>query len=341
MEIALCIIAASYFAFAFRDVQSVVYIAAVAYVLHMFINHPSLFSNGPATPTASIDIDEQAPAPASHRQTRLPEPSATATAAPPLSETPTPITITPSSLSSRSSRSSRSSPHPQAQGKPSRYTFDPINGGVVHPVDSSSFGSPRGSPRPTPTSAVTSCSTLASPSPSALRRPHRIPDISAGRSPILPVRSVSPPPLSYTPNEHAEPGPAAQAEMAEMPSQIVHTEMVARPKLTLETIHTTPAEKATHRRMGSHRHHSHHTHHTHHHSHSRSHHRQRSSRSPVSFSDATGSCDPDYDSDSSRASTSSTRSTTSSYRSHGLPSYEKHVRFNAAPPRLCFPYWAM
>jgi len=60
MEIALCIVVAAYFAFAFRDVQSVLYITAVAYVLHMFINNPRLFSNGPATTNNTVHFDQQA-----------------------------------------------------------------------------------------------------------------------------------------------------------------------------------------------------------------------------------------------------------------------------------------
>lgn len=290
MEIALCIIVASYFAFAFRDVQSVLYMAAVAYVLHMFINNPRLFSNGSATTTTNdtVHIDQQALVPPSHEQP-APSPTATLTAATPFTPTTsaTPTAVTPVRLSQPTPRT--------VQRKASRYTFDPINGGVVH--------SPIGSPKQA--LASTSC-VLAS--PSGLRRPHRVPDVSAGKSPVL---SASP--LSYLPNEYPEPSVAQE----EIVNRVVHTEMVTRPVLAVRV----NAEKSPHRRIGSH-------HHRHHHSHSRSHHRQRSSRSPVSFSDTTaaGSGDHDYDSDSSHASTSSTRSTTSSRVSCGLPSYEKHVR---------------
>lgn len=305
MEVALCIIVASYFAFAFSDLQSVLYIAAVAYVLHTFINNPRLFSNGLATTTPhtiltdhSVHIDQQAPVVPPHKQPSPNLPTAT---------TPTPTTRATTSPipSTRSSQPTR---------KPSRYTFDSVNGGVVH----SQFGSPRQTlaTLASPSSALASPSiTLAS--PSGLRRPHRVPDVSAGRSPILPVLTASP--VSYLPTEQLEPSPVARAEMF---NRVVRTEMVTKPRLALETKQATPTERSPHRRIGSH-------HHRHHHSHSRSHHRHRSSRSPMSFSDATaaGSGDQDYDSDSSRASTSSTRSTTSSHRSsYGLPSYEKHVR---------------
>ena len=294
MEIALCIIVASYFAFAFRDVQSVLYIAVVAYMLRMFINNPQLFSNGPAATTPgtittdnTAHFDQQAPVAPSHKQLSQTLP----TAATPLTQTST----TPATTSPVTART--------VQRKASRYTFDPINGGVVH----SPFGSPR-------KSFPSTSSTLAS--TSGLRRSHRIPDVSSGRSPFLPVLSVSP--ASYLPNEQHESSLVARAEVA---NRVVHTELVTKPELALETEQATRVEKSPHRRIGSY-------HQRHHHSHAHSHHRRRTSRSPMSFSDttATGSGDHDYDSDSSRASTSSTRSTTSSQRSYGFPSYEKHVR---------------
>lgn len=297
MEIALCIIVATYFAFAFRDMQSFLYIAAVSYMLHMFINNPRLFSNGSATTVPPITtttdntayFDQQAPVAPSHKQL-------SPTAATPLTQTPTTPAATLPTTSTRSSQPTTRT----AQRKPSRYSFDPINGGVVHYP----FGSPK-----QPTS-----STL--PSPSGLKRSHRVPDVSAGRSPILPALSVSPD--SYLPIEQHESYPVARAEMA---SRVVHTEMVEKPKLALETEQALPAKKSPHRRVGSH-------HHRHHHSNSHSYHRRRISRSPMSFSDATaaGSGDQDYDSDSSHASTSYTRSSISSLESCGLPSYEKHVR---------------
>ena len=298
MEIALCIVAATYLAFAFRDMQSFLYIAGVSYMLHMFINNPGLFSNGSATTvppitTSTTDntahLDQQAPVAPSHKQLS------------PTAATPSTTGSRTATLPTTFTRSSQSTT-PTVQRKPSRYTFDPINGGVVH----FPFGSPK----------QTTPSTL--PSPSGLKRSHRVPDVSAGRSPILPVLSVSPD--SYLPNEQHESYPMAQAEVA---SRIVHTEMVEKPKLTLETEQALPAKKSLHRRVGSH-HHRHH--HSNSHSNSHSYHRRRISRSPMLFSDATaaGSGDQDYDSDSSHASTS--YSSISSLDSCGLPSYEKHVR---------------
>ena len=290
MEIALCIVVAAYFAFAFRDVQSVLYITAVAYVLHMFINNPRLFSNGPAT-TNTVHFDQQASVPPSHEQ---PSPSETNLL------TQTPITST-TSETFTPTRLSQPAPH-TVQRKTSRYTFDPVKGGVVH--------SPSASPKPTlaPTSSAPT-------SPSGFRRPHRVPDVSAGKSPILPVLTASP--VSYLPNEY----PESSVAHGEVLNRIVHTEMVKTPRLSVQINEATVAERSPHRRIGS-------QHRKHHHSHSRSHHRQRSSRSPMSFSDATaaGSGEHDYESDSSHASTSSTRSTTSTRLSYGLPSYEKHVR---------------
>ena len=299
MEIALCMIAAAYFAFAFRDVQSVLYMAGVAYVLHMFINNPRLFSNGPATTNNTVRIDQQASVPHSHEQEQPPSPTPTATnlltqsLQTSASPTPTPTAFTPVHSSQPAQRT--------VQRKTSRYTFDPVKGGAVH-------------------SPLVSASSVPI-SPSGTRRPHRVPDVSAGRSPlvpkspILPVLSASP--VSYLPNEFPEPSVAH----GEVLNQIVHTEMVKTPTPG-RTNQATAAESSPHRRIGSH-------HRRHHQSHSRSHHRQRSSRSPMmSFSDATaaGSGDHDYESDSSHASTSSTRSTTSTRFSYGLPSYEKHVR---------------
>ncbi len=290
METALCILVAAYFAFAFRDVQSVIYITAVAYVLRMFINNPRLFSNGPATTNHTVHFDQQASVPPSHEQSTPPA----ATQNPISTPTPTPETFTPIHLSKPAPRT--------VQRKTSRYTFDPVNGGVVH--------SPSASAKPTLASTRS-----ASTSPSGFRRPHRVPDVSAGKSPILPVLTASP--VSYLPNEFSE----SSVAHGEVLNQIVHTEMVKTPRLSVQVDQATLAERSPHRRIGS-------QHRKHHHSHSRSHHRQRSSRSPLSFSDATaaGSGDHDYESDSSHASTSSTRSTTSTHLSYGLPSYEKHVR---------------
>jgi len=304
MEIALCIIVAAYFAFAFRDVQSVLYMAGVAYVLHMFINNPRLFSNGPATTNNTVHIDQQASVAPLHEQ---PSPTAATlvTQNPITSTTPTPTPVPPVRSSQPATRA--------VHRMPSRYTFDPVNGGAVH--------SPSVSPK----------QTLASPSsapvsPSGFRRRHRVPDVSAGKSPILTAS-----PVSFLPNERPE-SPVAHGEVV---NRIVHTEMVTTPRLAVQTNQVTVAEKSPHQRIGSH-------HHRHHHSHSRSHHRLRSSRSPMSFSDstATGSGDHDYESDSSHASTSSTRSTTSSrISSYGLPSYEKHVRCRATATIPLFSYF--
>ena len=291
MEIALCIVVAAYFAFAFRDVQSVLYITAVAYVLHMFINNPRLFSNGPATTNDTVHFDQQASVAPSHEQS---SPSAahllTQNPIPPT----TPEAFTPTHLSQPALHT--------VQRKTSRYTFDPVNGGVVH--------SPSVSAKPT-LPPINSPPT----SPSGFRRPHRVPDVSAGRSPILPVLTASP--VSYLPNQY----PESSVAHGEVLNRIVHTEMVKTPRLSVQINEATVAERSPHRRIGS-------QHRKHHHSHSRSHHRQRSFRSPMSFSDTTaaGSGEHDYESDSSHASTSSTRSTTSTHLSYGLPSYEKHVR---------------
>ena len=291
MEIALCMIVAAYFAFAFRDVQSVLYMAGVAYVLHMFINNPRLFSNGPATTNNTVRIDQQASVP-SHEQPSSPAPTATTLLTQNLKPSTTPTSSTTPFTPIHPSQPAQRT----VQRKTSRYTFDPVKGGVVH-------------------------SPLVS-SPSGTRRPHRVPDISAGKSPIvsknpiLPVLSASP--ASYLPNEFPEPSVAH----GEVLNQIVHTEMVKTPRLSVQIDQATAAASSAHRRIGSH-------HCEHHKLHSRSHHRQRSSRSPMmSFSDATatGSGDYDYESDSSHASTSSTRSSTSTRLSYGLPSYEKHVR---------------
>lgn len=304
MEIALCIIVAAYFAFAFSDVQSVIYIAAVAYVLHMFINNPRLFSNGSngsATTNDTVHIDQQASVtplsanPLHELEQPSPKAATLVTQNPMTSPTPKPASPI---------RSSQPAPR-AARRMPSRYSFDPVNGGVVH------------SPTLVPTSSAPT-------SPSGSRPRHRVPDVSAGKSPILPFLSASP--VSYLPNEHPE-LPVAHGEVL---NQIVHTEMVTTPRLSVQLNKAIAAEKSPHRRIGSH-------HHRHHHSHSRSHYRQRSSRSPMSFSDstATGSGDHDCDSDSSHASTSSTRSTTSSRISYGLPSYEQHVRCRRHRPFVC------
>ena len=275
----------------------------------MFINNPRLFSNGSngsATTNDTVHIDQQASVtPLSvtplheleHKlEHKLEQPSpkvATLVTQNPITS-PTPKPVSPI----RSSQPAPRAPHRM----PSRYSFDPVNGGVVH----------------SPTLAPTS-STPASPSGSRPR--HRVPDVSTGKSPIL---SASP--VSYLPNEHPE-HPVAHGEEL---NQIVHTEMVTTPRLSVQINQATAAEKSSHRRIGSH-------HHRYHHSHSRSHYRQRSSRSPMSFSDstATGSGDHDCDSDSSHASTSSTRSTTSSRVSYGLPSYEQHVRCRRHRPFVC------